>query len=48
MYRTGLLAKDEETIGEMREILKGHGELKGMNNRDESGHSIDDYLKKWE
>ena len=48
MYRTGLLAKDEETIGEMREILKGHSELKGMNNRDESGHSIDDYLKKWE
>lgn len=48
MYRTGLLAKDAETIGEMREILKGHSELKGMNNRDESGHSIDDYLKKWE
>ena len=48
MYRTGLLAKDEETIGEMREILKGHSELKGMNNRDESGHSIDDYLKQWE
>ena len=48
MYRTGLLAKDDDVIYEMREILKGHSELKGMNNRDESGHSIDDYLKKWE
>lgn len=48
MYRTGLLLKDEEQIVEMREILKGHNELKGMLNRDESGHSIDDYLKKWE
>lgn len=47
LYRTGLLPKDSEEAIEMREILKGHSELKGMKNRDESGHSIDDYLKKW-
>lgn len=47
MYRTGIIAKDEEQIEEMCAILKGHSELKGMTNRDESGHTIDDYLKKW-
>lgn len=47
MYRTGLLHKDADMAVEMREILKGHGELKGMKNRDEVGHTIDDYLKQW-
>ena len=47
IYRSGILHKDGEAAAEMCEILKGHKEVKGMNNRDESGHSIDDYLKKW-
>ena len=47
IYRSGILPKDGEAAAEMCEILKGHKEVKGMNNRDESGHSIDDYLKKW-
>lgn len=47
MYRCGLLPKDTEMAIEMREILKGHSEIKGMVNRDESGHTIDDYLKLW-
>lgn len=47
MYRTGLIAKNPEQAAEMREILKGHSEIKGMTNRDEAGHSIDDYLKLW-
>ena len=47
LYRTGYLPKNNEEAIEMREILKGHDELKNMKNRDESGHPIDDYLKKW-
>ncbi len=47
MYRTGILPHDEDMEVEMCEILKGHSELKGMKNRDESGHTIDEYLKKW-
>ena len=47
MYRCGLLTKDEEMADEMKEILKGHGEIKGMKNRDEVGHTIDEYLKLW-
>ena len=47
MYRCGLLAKDEEMADEMKEILKGHSEIKGMKNRDEVGHTIDEYLKLW-
>lgn len=47
LYRCGLIAKDPDMATEMREILKGHSEIKGMVNRDESGHSIDDYLKLW-
>ncbi len=47
LYRTGILPKDGEMAAEMKEILKGHVELKGMKNLDEAGHSIDDYLKKW-
>lgn len=47
MYRCGLIPKDADMAVEMREILKGHNEIKGMVNRDESGHSIDDYLKLW-
>lgn len=48
LYRCGLIPHDEDMIIEMREILKGHSEVKGMVNRDESGHSINDYLKQWE
>jgi len=48
MYRTGILPKDADMAVEMREILKGHNELKGMDNRDETGHTIDEYLKRWE
>ena len=48
MYRTGILPKDADMAVEMREILKGHNELKGMENRDETGHTIDEYLKRWE
>lgn len=48
MYRTGILPKDADMAVEMREILKGHNELKGMKNRDEVGHTIDEYLKRWE
>jgi hypothetical protein len=47
LYRCGLIAKDDDQEVEMREILKGHSEIKGMVNRDEAGHSIDDYLKLW-
>ena len=47
MYRTGILPKDENTAIEMREILKGHNELKGMRNRDESAHPIDQYIEQW-
>lgn len=47
LYRTGILPKDGEMVVEMKEILKGHAELKGMKNLDEVGHSIDDYLNKW-
>ncbi len=47
MYRTGILPKDVEMAIEMKEILKGHSELKNMKNRDEVGHTIDDYLKLW-
>lgn len=47
LYRCGIIPKDAEAAIEMREILKGHKELKGMVNRDESGHHIDDYLKQW-
>lgn len=47
MYRCGLLAKDADMAIEMREILKGHSEIRNMVNRDESGHTIDDYLKLW-
>ena len=47
MYRTGILPKDEDTAIEMREILKGHNELKGMQNRDESAHPIDQYIEQW-
>ncbi len=48
MYRTGILPKDTDMAVEMREILKGHNELNGMKNRDEIGHTIDEYLKRWE
>ena len=47
MYRTGILPKDVEMAIEMKEILKGHSELNNMKNRDEVGHTIDDYLKLW-
>ena len=47
MYRCGLLTKDEEMANEMKEILKGHSEIKGMRNRDEVGHTIEEYLKLW-
>lgn len=47
LYRCGLIAKDPDMAAEMQEILKGHSEIKGMVNRDEVGHSIDDYLKLW-
>lgn len=47
MYRCGLIAKDANMEAEMREILKGHSEIKGMVNRDEAGHSINEYLKLW-
>lgn len=47
MYRCGLLVKDEEMANEMKEILKGHSEIKGMRNRDEVGHTIEEYLKLW-
>ena len=47
MYRCGLLAKDEDMANEMKEILKGHNEIKGMRNRDEVGHTIEEYLKLW-
>ena len=47
MYRCGLLTKDADTAAEMLLILKGHSEIKGMANRDEVGHSIDEYLKAW-
>lgn len=46
LYRTGILPKDGEMAAEMKEILKGHAELKGMKNLDEVGHSIDNYLNK--
>lgn len=45
LYRCHLVPTDSEMQAEMREILKGHSEVKGMINRDESGHTIDDYLK---
>ncbi len=32
---------------EMKEILKGHSEIKGMVNRDEIGHTIAKYLEQW-
>ena len=47
LYRCGLLPKDADMATEMRIVLKGHSEIKGMVNRDESGHSIDNYLKQW-
>lgn len=47
MYRTACLPMDKEQAAEMREILKGHGEIKGMTNIDEVGNTIDDYLKRW-
>jgi len=47
MYRQGIIPMDKEMAVEMCEILKGHSEVSGMVNRDESGHKIDDYLKKW-
>lgn len=47
MYRCGLIAKNADAAAEMREILRGHNEIKGMANRDESGHAIDDYLRLW-
>lgn len=47
MYRTTCLPMDKEQAAEMREILKGHGEIKGMTNIDEVGNTIDDYLKRW-
>lgn len=48
LYRCGLIPLNKDMAVEMREILKGHSEVKGMVNRDESGHSIADYLKQWE
>ena len=47
MYRCGIIAKNEDMAGEMKEILKGHREIKSMKNRDEVGHTIDEYLKLW-
>lgn len=47
LYRSKLLPLDKEQAIEMREILKGHSEIKGMVNRDEPGNTIDDYLKQW-
>lgn len=47
LYRCGLITKDPDNAAEMREILKGHSEIKGMVNRDEVGHTINDYLKLW-
>lgn len=47
LCRCGLLPKDADMATEMRIVLKGHSEIKGMVNRDESGHSIDNYLKQW-
>ncbi len=47
MYRCGLLPKDADMAAEMKEILKGHSEIKGMVNRDETGHTIAKYLEQW-
>lgn len=37
-----------EEFAEMREILRGHSELKGMDYYSEAYGKIDDYIKKWD